>query len=137
MSMSGHGYMVGCTSGKVVCMGVRNKRCSTCTSHNKRGIEPPVHNCVVNHSGSSGGMESQLCEELITKMYEDFEGCVVVGGLVTDDDSTIRSRCKNVEEGGRLAAGIPTPVFYADSGHRIKVIGKALPWYEKQKTLMR
>ena len=118
--------MVGCTSGNVVCMGVSNKKCSTCTSQTKRGIEPPVHNCVVNHTGSSEGMETQLREELITKMYDEFQGCVVVGGLVTDDDLTIRTRCKNVDEGGRLPGGLHTPVFYADPGHRIKVIGKTL-----------
>ena len=100
-SLFRHGYMIGCTSGKFVSMGVMNKKCSTCSSHNKRSIEPSVHNYIINHTASSGRMEAKLCEDLITKIYNGFQGCVVVGGLVTNDDSTIRSRCKNEIDSGR------------------------------------
>ena len=51
---------------------------------------------------------------------------VVLGALVTDDDSTIRARCKNHSEGGKLTGNIPTPKFLADPGNRIKVMGKAI-----------
>ena len=51
---------------------------------------------------------------------------VVLGALVTDDDSTIRSRCKNHTEGGKVSENIPTPKFLTDPGHRIKVMGKAI-----------
>jgi hypothetical protein len=94
-SLSGHGYMVGCSTGKVISMGVLCKKCSTCRANNKKGIEPPLHACPINQSGSSGGMESKLCCELLDEMCAEFEGLVVIGSLVTDDDSTIRSHCTN------------------------------------------
>ena len=125
-SLSGHGYMVGCSTGKVISMGVLCKKCSTCRANNKKGIEPPLHACPVNHSGSSGGMESKLCCELLDEMCAEFEGLVVIGSLVTDDDSTIRSHCTNKNEGGKLDETTPTPLFLADPGHRIKVMGKAV-----------
>ena len=64
------------------------------------GIEPPPHACPINHTGSSGGMEAKLCCELLDEMSETFDGLVVIGSLVTDDDSTIRSHCTNANEGG-------------------------------------
>ena len=70
-------------------------------------------------------MESTLCVELLEKISSD-EGQVHVGQLVTDDDSTIRSRCKNLKDGGIVRDDVPTPVFLADPSHRVKVMGKAI-----------
>ena len=92
--------MIGCSTGKVTSMGVLCNKCSTCRSNNKKGIEPPPHACPINHTGSSGGMEAKLCCELLDEISETFDGLVVIGSLVTDDDSTIRSHCTNANEGG-------------------------------------
>ena len=125
-SLSGHGYMIGCSGGRVISMGVLCKKCSVCITANRKGIEPSTHSCTINHEGSSGGMEARLCVQLVEKMSSKFGGMVVLGALVTDDDSTIRSRCRNHSEGGKLSGEIPTPKFLADPGHRIKVMGKAI-----------
>ena len=125
-SVSGHAYMVGCESGKVISMGVLAKTCAVCRRCNIRGIEPSPHSCTINYDGSSGGMESTLCVELLEKISGDYEERVHVGELVTDDDSTIRSRCQNKKDGGTVRDDVRTPVLLADPGHRVKVMGKAI-----------
>ena len=70
-------------------------------------------------------MEAKLCCELLDEMSATFDGLVVIGSLVTDDDSTIRSQCTNANEGRKLKEETPTPLFLADPGHRIKLMGKA------------
>ena len=125
-SLSGHAYMIGCLSGKVVQMGVLCKKCKTCSNFNRKDMEPPIHPCPVNHEASSGAMEARCCCTLLEEVCRKFDGIVTVGCLVTDDDSTLRSHCKTSGEGGKLAETTPTPRFLTDPGHRIKVIGKAL-----------
>ena len=125
-SLSGHAYMIGCLSGKVVQMGVLCKKCKTCSNFNRKDMEPPIHPYPVNHEASSGAMEARCCCTLLEEVCRKFDGIVTVGCLVTDDDSTLRSHCKTSGEGGKLAETTPTPRFLADPGHRIKVIGKAL-----------
>ena len=125
-SLSGHAYMIGCATGKVINMGVLCKKCSTCRTFNKKQIEPPLHACPINHENSSGSMEASLCVTLVNEVHQTFDELVVVQALVTDDDSTLRKHCRAEDEGGKLNTGVATPRFLADPGHRIKVIGKAL-----------
>ena len=55
-----------------------------------------------------------------------FDGLVYVEEIVTDDDSTMRSHCKNKKNGGNLPDEIPQPIFLADPSHRIKVMCKPI-----------
>ena len=64
--------------------------------------------------------------QLVNEVNQTFDGLVVVGALVTDNDTTLRKQCRSEDEGGKLESGVLTPRFLADPGHRIKVIGKAL-----------
>ena len=59
-SLSGHAFLIGCRSGKVISFGVRAKKCAKCTRYKKIGVTPPTHNCTINHEGSSGSMEENL-----------------------------------------------------------------------------
>ena len=71
-SLSGHGYMVECKTSNAVSMGVLCKICSVC-KNNRRNIEPPPHQCVVNYKGSADGMKSKLCIDLARKISDDYE----------------------------------------------------------------
>ena len=82
--------------------------------------EVPDHICNINHSGSSGSMEAKLALILLEKVFKETAGKVYVTEMVTDDDSTIRSHCKNINMGGKLLDCIPQPLFLADPSHRIK-----------------
>ena len=49
------------------------------------------HECNINYSGSSGGMESRLAVELLSNIWRRSNGEVAVGTIVADDDSTLKS----------------------------------------------
>ena len=125
-SLSGHGYFIGCRTGKVVAMGVKKKRCRTCLMYNEDGAIMPPHNCNVNHEGSSGSMEGDLCLDLLNLINSETDEKVFVSHLVTDDDTTLRANCANENKGGKLPNNIKQPHFLADPSHRIKVMAKPI-----------
>jgi hypothetical protein len=94
-SLSGHGFIIGCRTGKVVGMGVRKKKCKICSKYNRDEIEIPPHNCQVNHEGSSGSMEAGLALDSIKELIEKSKKKVHIKQIVTDDDSTMRAHCAN------------------------------------------
>ena len=120
-SLSGHAYLIGCRTGKVIMRGVMQKKCSTCTSYNKRDLPVPKHICNINHQGSSGSMESILCRILLEEVDTMSFNKVAVAEVVSDDDSTLRSYCSAVENGGSLRPGVREPKYLADPSHRAKV----------------
>ena len=91
--------------GKVVLKGVMQKKCSTYTSFRKRDLPIPEHKCNINHYSSLGSMESILCKMMLEEVNDLSDGRVVVTEVMSDDDSTIRSHCAAVENGGKLAEG--------------------------------
>ena len=127
-SLSGHGYLMGCLNGKVIHAGVLKKRCSTCMRHDGLVDHLPQHKCNVNHSGSSGSMESKLALCMVTDICRETNGAANVGELVTDDDSTMRANLKHKTNNnkGKLDDNVPEPTFLADPGHRVKVMVKKL-----------
>ena len=46
---------------------------------------------------------------------------VAVAEVVSDDDSTLRSYCSLIENGGSLRPGVREPKYLADPSHRAKV----------------
>jgi hypothetical protein len=125
-SLSGHAFIIGCRSGKALRCGVLQKQCSTCNSYRKRDLPIPNHPCNINHDGSSGSMETLLCKDLIEEICEETIGRVMVGQVVSDDDSTLRSVCSSHSKGGKLYDGVDEPEFLADPAHRTKVMAKPI-----------
>ena len=125
-SNSGHGYFIGCRTGKVVTCGVLQKLCSICTAYERRQITIPEHVCNTNHTGSSGGMEARLCRQMLEEVYVGSDGMMEVKDLVTDDDSTLRDHCSSAENGGKLRPGMGQPKFLADPTHRTKVMSRPI-----------
>ena len=125
-SLSGHGFMIGCSTGKVVAVAVRAKKCSKCSRANSNQTRVKNHICPINHSGSSGSMEATVALDLTTEIYTNSKGKVHIKELVSDDDSTMRSLLKHQtnHDKGKLSCEIPQPIFLADPSHRIKVMCK-------------
>ena len=125
-SISGHGFMIGTMTGKVVAVGVKCKKCTRCTIANKNNTTVRTHNCPVNHIGSSGSMEASMALELITNMSEKSNAKVYIKGVVSDDDSTMRSLLQHKSNHGKgnLPENVQEPIFFADPSHRIKVMCK-------------
>ena len=106
-SMPGHGFLIGGRTENIIAMGVMKKRWRICICSSRRGVEPPVHSCVVNHFESSGAMESTLVLKLTKEIFEDSKHGVFLKEIVTDDDSTLRSHLRNACKGGKLPNMIP------------------------------
>ena len=92
-SLSGHGYLVGARTGKVVRMGVLCKKCSICCAHNRsNNIEVQPHACTINHDGSSGSMEAKLGCRMLEEICDEYKGGAYCEAIVSDDDlSYVRS----------------------------------------------
>lgn len=94
-SASGCAAMIVTRSKKVMYIGTKNKRCSSCIRNtarlkaNKR-INP--HKCYKNYTGASGGMESAIIIEGFQKLYEMG---IKFTTVITDGDSTTVSKLKN------------------------------------------
>ena len=119
-SMSGHGYFIGCRTGKVVLCGVLKMLYSVCAAFEKRNLPAPDHVCNTNYSGGSGGMEALLLWHLLEQVHFGSNGRLRVEEIVTDDDSTLRDHCSAAENGGKVRSGVSQSKFLADPTHRTK-----------------
>ena len=59
---------MGCLNGKVIHADVLKKRYSTCMRHNGLVEQLPPHKGNVNHSSSSGSIESKLALSMVTEI---------------------------------------------------------------------
>ena len=132
-SLSGHAFVIGCRTGKVLRCGVLQKQCSTCNSYRKRDLPIPDHEYNINDDGSSGRMEALLCKELIEDISTQIIGRVLVGQVVSGDDSILRSVCASRTKGGKLGDKVDEPEFLADPAHRTKATVKPVFGLVKRK----
>ena len=63
-SNSGHAFIIGALSGKVICMRVYSKTCRICQYANKTQTIATAHECAKNYEGSSKSMEVQSILEM-------------------------------------------------------------------------
>ena len=92
-SNSGHAFLVGVATKKIIGLTIFCKKCAMCTYHENKNTTPPFHYCPRNHFGSSKSMESLSAVQLLQMMYENKN--VSIDKLVGDDDSTFRSKIKH------------------------------------------
>ena len=62
-SLSGHAFMIGAESRKVIHCVVTSKMCATCQSAESNGTVAKEHKCPKNYSGSSKAMEADAALE--------------------------------------------------------------------------
>ena len=130
-SLSGHGFLVGAHSRKIVNAQVTSKECSTCSSAETRGVETPEHDCPRNYKGSSKGMEAHGALSLVKKLDKSSNSKLYVEAFVTDDDTSIRSLLSHdlSPQGtgkGKLPLHIPEPKWLADPSNRTRVVARAI-----------
>ena len=90
-SNSGYGVLVGSEGRKPLVMSIKSKFCRICMVHGEENA-PADHVCMKNHQGSSKAMEPQGILEQYMEMYDKFNS--KISHMVTDDDSTIKSKLK-------------------------------------------
>ena len=140
-SLSGHAFMIGGYTGKIISGVVVGKICGKCKSAEKQGVEADPHECPGQYEGSSKGMEADSALVLTKDAWDNRKFCVK--NIVADDDSTMRAVLSHsyralrqadvnfewplTESGnkkrdtGRLPLSIPEPNWLADPTHRQKV----------------
>ena len=145
-SISGHGFVLGGNSKKIINYRCMSKCCRICAL-SKKGKEVP-HECPKNHEGSSKSMETEAIYRMVKDSY--YNQGYTCSVIVSDDDSTMKSNLKHSykekleaglmtreewpktkqnrpkQDNGRLPLDIPEPKFLADFNHRVKTVGKAV-----------
>ncbi|CAC5366566.1 unnamed protein product [Mytilus coruscus] len=71
LECSGHASLIGVNTGKVVEFDVRTRNCSICQYHIGKNEPKPPHECNVNWTGSSKGMEPDMACSMIQRLAED------------------------------------------------------------------
>ena len=151
-SKSGHAFVVGMKSRKIIAKSLCSKACGFCKSWYTRHPAdeiPPQHECFINHDGSSGSMEPKAVLEMYEWLYNQH---VIVKRFVADDDSSIKAKLKwsNADhklnhntttapkiinskgnlvirpDHGRVPRHMPEPGFVADPNHRRKTLASVL-----------
>ena len=152
-SKSGHAFVVGMLTRKIIAKSLCSKSCGFCkswhTRHPADEEEPPQHECFINHDGSSGSMEPKAVLDMYKWLYEQH---VIIKRFVADDDSSIKAKMKwsnadhmlnhntttapkivnskgNVvtrPDHGSIPRHMPEPEFVADPNHRRKTLAGVL-----------
>ncbi|CAC5385032.1 unnamed protein product [Mytilus coruscus] len=97
-SHTGHASLIGVNTGKVVEFDVRTRNCSICQYHIGKNEPKPPHECNVNWTGSSKGMEPDMACSMIQRLAEDG---YTVGTLHADNDAT--TQFKHLPNGKALS----------------------------------
>ena len=127
-SLSGHAFLVGCHSRKIIAAQITSKQCSLCSSAATKEEKPPEHECPKNYIGSSKAMEADGALSLVKNLDKETNSKVYVESFVADDDSSIRAILRHPSKRGRgrLPKHIREPKWLADPSHRTKVVANAI-----------
>ena len=147
-SISGHSFLLGSQTKKIINHQCLSKVCSKCEIAKLNNVPPIDHECPRNHEGSSKSMECEAIFRMTKQSFYDHKYHISV--IISDDDSTMKSNLKHSftklieakkmelvnwpktpsgakkKDNGRLPIEIPEPRFLADFNHRVKTVGKSV-----------
>jgi len=92
-STSGHGFLVGGLTKKIVGFKVMSKHCNECNAWTNNDLPVPPHDCTKNHVGTSKSMETEAIFRLVTEAY--FNRCFCISVIISDDDSTMKANLRH------------------------------------------
>jgi hypothetical protein len=125
-SNSGHCFLVGKRSGKILEYQNYAKTCSLCSYWERRNLLARPHPCGKNYYGSSKGMESKGILECVSRMW--FESNLTVTHMCMDRDATTRALLHplGLSPKGLLPVDHPKIVIYTDPNHNVRCFGKGV-----------
>ena len=94
-SLSGHAFMIGARSRKIIQCVVSSKMCATCLDSEESKNEPKSHVCPRQYTGSSKAMESDAALEAYENLFELKKGIVAINFIIAAEDSSMRSYLKH------------------------------------------
>lgn len=87
---SGVGIIIGAETKKPLFLGVRNKTCSACSYCKNRNIPVTTHNCALNYTGPSTGMEQDIIVEGFSRSVQHHG--LIYKYLIGDGDSSVYAK---------------------------------------------
>eukprot|EP00957_Ditylum_brightwellii_P193385 14725197-Ditylum_brightwellii.AAC.1 len=144
-SISGHTFMIGTRTRKILASIVCAKQCNKCKRAGA-GKWPEPHPCPQNYEGSSKAMEADAALELTVQMYREHN--IYIDNIVANDDSTMKVIVRHLydekekkkifypqwswfltNDGKKVSTAllplyVPEPGWLVDPTHQIKVVGK-------------
>ena len=125
-SKSGHVFLIGLATNKIIDVVVYCKDCAKCAKAEARGEPPHIHeNCPCNYTASSKSMEADGAVKMVSRLFCKYNEKVYVKHFLGDDDSTTRSLLvkKTANNNGKLPDNYPHDIaFWADVNHRVKMM---------------
>ena len=93
-SKSGFAILVGTSTWMPIAFSQRSTFCRICSRHKSlyEDDEVPPHKCEINHEGSAGAMESAALLSMYHYLFDKYK--IQLKHVVTDDDSTMRAKCR-------------------------------------------
>ena len=105
-SKSGHAFVIGALSKKVVGMRVLSKECTLCKIAQQNTKPVVKHECPANYVGSSKSMEVQAIYEMVLQAWKS--NVYYIGTIVSDNDTTMKAQLKHSYK-DMIEAGIMQP----------------------------
>ena len=123
-SKSGHAFLIGLITNKIIGVVVFCKDCRKCMEAEKKGVPPEPHaNCPRNYNNSSKAMESDGAVKLVLQIHNQYNKMVCINHFLGNNDSTTRSLLlkKTDKNNGKLPEDYPLDLtFWADVNHCVK-----------------
>lgn len=98
------GVVIGAATKKILFLGVRNKFCYICTKSKTAQEEIPHHECFVNYTGPSTGMESNVIVEAFRQSEKEYG--LVYKYYIGDGDSSVFARIQEKCRYGRFVTKV-------------------------------
>ena len=76
--LSGHAFMIGCRTRKIVGLAMKSKACAFCDAHKDVDVVPD-HDCCRNYENSSKAMEADSALDLGTDIFDLYQSSAYVG----------------------------------------------------------
>jgi len=128
-SKSGHAFLIGLNTQKIIGVAVYCKSCARCTKAETKNKVAAPHTCPRNYYQSPKSMEADGALLLVTEIFNQYKGKVTISHFLGDDDSTTRARLQKPTRNGKGALPVAYPAdiaFWADVNHRVKSMVKGL-----------
>lgn len=92
-SISGHGFVIGTQTKKIINFRCMSKCCIRCTKAEKNNVPVEAHECPRNHAGSSKSMETEAIFRMVKEAT--YSHGYHIFTIISDDDSTMKSNLKH------------------------------------------
>ena len=128
-SLSGHAFMIGARSNKIIECNVSSKLCMKCHHAERLNKQADTHDCPKNYEASSKAMEADAALTLYKSIFDNSDGSVAIAFIVADDDSSMRAKLRHkspTHKTGSLPDIMPPPGWLADPSHRCKIVARPI-----------